>query len=239
MPRSGTSLVEQILASHPHVYGAGELTTIGDLAATLGRSTGSQHGYPRNVLNAGTEAIESCAAEYLRQIAALSGEAPRVSDKMPHNFLYLGLIDLMFPGARVIHVARDPMDTCLSLFFQTFNSMHSYSTDLTYLGAYYRQYERLMNHWERVLRIPMLTVRYETLVEDVEKATRDMLEFCELPWDPVCLQFHASGRIVKTPSYDQVRQPIYRSSVARWRRYEKHLGALMAALGAPGGQRRE
>jgi hypothetical protein len=175
-------------------------------------------------------AAERLAHAYLVQLERRAPGAARITDKLPSNFLNLGLICLLFPDARVIHCVRDPRDTCLSCYFQNFVGQHDYAYDLHDLGVYYRGYERLMAHWGRVVDVPMLTVSYEQLVENQEEQSRRLIAFCELPWDERCLRFHASGRDVVTASYGQVRNPIYRSSVGRWRHYEKHLGPLLAAL---------
>lgn len=231
MPRSGTSLVEQILASHPRVHGAGELEDISLIYKDLPRLLETDLPFPRCMALLKRKTLDQIAQRYLNRLARLGGSAMRVTDKMPHNFLLLGLIDQLFPGARVIHVHRDPMDTCLSIYFQRFNEKHPYAFALEDLGRYYRQYEGLMAHWRAVLRLPLLDVRYEELVSDPEAVVRRLLAFCELEWDDRCLRFHESKRLVSTPSYDQVRQPLYRSSVERWRRYEPWLGELKAALG--------
>ena len=229
MPRSGTSLVEQILASHPEVHGAGELEDIGRLSHQL-HSLAGKRGYFVGVADVTREKLATLAADYLGILMAHSAHAARVTDKMPHNFLHLGLIQMLFPKARVIHIRRDPLDTCLSCYFQEFSASHSYAYDLTQLGAYYRQYERLMAHWEQVLDLPMLHIRYEDLVDDQEGVSRRMVEFCGLEWDNRVLRFHETRRNVATPSFDQVRQPMYRKSVQRWKNYEVHLDPLMQAL---------
>ncbi len=231
MPRSGTSLVEQILASHPQVHGAGELEDISLIYKDLPRLLETDLPFPRCMALLKRKTLDQIAQRYLNRLARLGGTAMRVTDKMPHNFLLLGLIDHLFPGARVIHVHRDPMDTCLSIYFQRFNAEHPYAFALADLGRYYRQYEGLMAHWRALLRLPLLDVRYEELVSDPEAMVRRLLAFCDLEWDERCLRFHESKRLVSTPSYDQVRQPLYRSSVERWRRYEPWLGELKAALG--------
>ncbi len=230
MPRSGTSLVEQILASHPLVHGAGELNEIHMLTKSLHTRAGSPQPYPGCVAELSRKVLDDVARIHLDYLGDLARDVARVTDKMPHNFRALGLIDQLFPGARVIHVQRDPLDTCLSIYFSHFNFHHPYATNLASLGDYYRQYQRLMDHWRTVLHIPMLEVQYETLVEDQESTTRAMLEFCELDWDDRCLHFHQSKRVVKTPSYDQVRQPMYKKSMARWRHYEAFLAPLRNAL---------
>lgn len=231
MPRSGTSLVEQILASHPAVYGAGELHDIGNLINMLPASLGSKAFYPHSLDAIKGAQIDGIAENHLKKLANFSTQSSRVTDKMPHNFRHLGMIDMLFPGARIIHCLRDPVDTCLSIYSMPFSANHAYAADFSQLGAYYRQYQDLMAHWKQVLRIPILEVQYEEIVANQEEMTRKMIEFCGLEWDERCLRFHESERVVMTPSYDQVRRPIYTKSVARWKHYERHLGPLIAALG--------
>ena len=231
MPRSGTSLVEQILASHPEVYGAGELGDIHSISTELPALANTPLPYPQCMDALKRKTLDQAAQRHLDRLAVFSRSATRVTDKMPHNFLGLGLIDTLFPGARVIHCKRDPIDTCLSIYFMRFNVHHLYARDLAELGAYYQQYLRLMAHWKSTLRIPMLEVQYEDLVENQEKISREMVDFCGLEWNDQCLSFHENKRITKTPSYDQVRRPIYKKSVARWKNYEPLLGPLLNALG--------
>jgi hypothetical protein len=197
----------------------------------LYNDSGGGKAYPDCLETIGAETLDRFAAKYLAKLASLARDVARVTDKMPQNFISLGLIDLLFPNARVIHCMRSPIDTCLSIYFHPFVQHHDYATDLTHVGLYYREYLRLMAHWRTVLRIPLLDLRYEDLVENPEEKVRQLLDFCELPWDEQCLRHHESGRIAKTFSYNQVRQPIYKTSVARWKRYEKHLGPLIEALG--------
>jgi len=175
---------------------------------------------------------EQLAKRYLDFIDALvPRDAMLISNKMPANFQHLGLIALLFPEARIIHCMRDPLDTCLSCFFQQFAEGQYFTYDLESLGGYYRQYLRLMQHWRRVLLdTDMLEVRYEDLVADQEGVSRKMVEFCELQWDERCLRFHETRRLTATASYDQVRQPMYNRSVERWRHYERHLEPLRRAL---------
>ena len=197
-----------------------------DLPSTLG----GQASYP-TCLSALTQIqCDHLAQGYLEHLASLSPDAERVTDKMPNNFLHLGLINLLFPEARVIHCVREPRDTCLSCYFQNFGPGLSFSHDLASLGAYYRQYQRLMRHWASVLDIAMMEVGYEELVADQEGVSREMIEFCGLDWDERCLRFHDAKRVVVTASYDQVRQPLYQQSVERWRNYERHLSPLIEAL---------
>ncbi|HHJ16545.1 MAG TPA: sulfotransferase, partial [Gammaproteobacteria bacterium] len=232
MPRSGTSLVEQILASHPAVHGAGELTDLPQLVQQLPALLPTPAPYPGCAPLLNQKALDTLAGRYLERLDALAPDALRVVDKMPGNFSFLGLIELLFPDARVIHCVRDPVDTCLSCYFQDFSGSQFYSYDLGHLGAFYRDYARLMAHWKQVLRIPMLEVAYEELVADQEAVSRRMIEFCGLDWDERCLQFHENRRFVATSSYDQVRRPIYSSSVDRGRHYRPHLAPLIDALRA-------
>jgi tetratricopeptide (TPR) repeat protein len=233
MPRSGTSLVEQILASHSRVHGAGELADITGLAHHLGLRF--QAPYYERLGSVDGALLDEFAEGHLHHLKALGGEADRVTDKMPHNFRHLGLIGQLFPRARVIHCTRDPRDTCLSIYFQRFSGSHSYAWELGDLAYYYNDYQRLMRHWQQVLEIEMIEVNYERLVGDLEREARRMIEFVGLEWDERCLAFHETQRPVATASFDQVRQPLYTSSIARWRQYERHLGPLIEGLALPEG----
>jgi tetratricopeptide (TPR) repeat protein len=230
MPRSGTSLVEQVLASHPAVFGAGELIHINRIANNLHITLHSQQHFPQCIDQLTEAAANELAAGYLQHLEALSPNAMRVTDKMPHNFLNLGLIELLFPGARVIHCRRNPMDNCLSCFTHDLSGSHAYSYDLAMLGEYYRAYQQLMQHWQQVLTIPLLQLDYEALVTNQEAVTRQLLAFCELEWDMRCLHFYESSRVTATASYDQVRQPLYQGAIGKWRDYENHLRPLNQAL---------
>jgi len=233
MPRSGTTLVEQVLASHPAVHGGGELTTLADIVreqAGLRSCT-----YPRVLADLEAAEVSALGAEYVRRLRALAPGALRVTDKMPGNFRFLGLIRLALPGARIIHCRRNPVDTCLSCYQQNFHEGHAFTNDLTDLGRYYRAYARLMEQWRRIFPGQFLEVDYEGLVTDFERESRRMLEFAGLPWDDACLRFHQTPRSVDTASRWQVRQPLYRRSVERRRNYERHLGPLREALGDAAG----
>jgi tetratricopeptide (TPR) repeat protein len=246
MPRSGTSLVEQILASHPQVYGAGELAEIHQMISKI-TAAGDGSPYPQCMASVPPSTLDELAQthlEHLKNMARVTtqpshgsqpsqpshGPVARVTDKMPHNFMHLGLIARLFPGARVIHTTRDPIDTCLSCYFQHFVGGINYSYDLGHLGQRYQNYQRLMTHWREVLPIKMMEVKYEELVANQEQISREMIDFVGLEWDDACLQFHKTERHVNTASYDQVRQPIYEGSVQRWRHYEAHLDPLKNAL---------
>ncbi len=222
MPRSGTSLVEQILSSHPDIYGAGELIAMGDIARLCN--------YPQAFTLLTDPEIKKYNTKYTSLVTDLAGDVDTVSDKMPHNFLYIGLIVKLFPNARFIHIQRNALDNCLSLYFQGFNPSHSYSTRLDQLGKYYLEYTRLMAHWTSKFTDSILTVQYEDIVENTEQQTRKLLAFCEMPWSESCLTFYKSNRFVKTPSYDQVRQPIYRSSIGRWKNYSDYISPLRNTL---------
>ncbi len=234
MPRSGTTLVEQILASHPEVHGSGEISALAAVIHALEGLPGprwAQKPYPEAASLIGKEEAAALAELYLEASGKEAGGAARVTDKLPGNFLHIGLIALLLPRARIIHCRRDPFDTCLSCYFQNFEEAQPFARRLDRLGQYYRQYERLMAHWRQVLPRPMLEVAYEALVAEPEPWCRRILEHCGLAWDERVLQFFATERSVRTASYWQVRQPIYQSSVARWRHYRQHLGPLFEALG--------
>ena len=229
MPRSGTTLAEQILCSHPDVYGAGELPDIDDIARTLG--SGKAGADPFQYLeHLGHQELESAAETYLGTLDNLATDAPRVVDKMPTNFWHVAIISLMFPNADIIHMQRDPRDICLSMFFQRFGSSMTFTTDLGELAEYYLAYATIMDHWKSALDIHILDIRYEELVDKPEQVIREMIDFCGLDWDDRCLSFYASDRDVHTPSYDQVRQPMYSKSVDRWKNYATQLSPLTGAL---------
>jgi len=231
MPRSGTSLVEQILASHPNVHGAGELATLSQtLAAAVG--TVALPDYQHTVRTAAPQLFSEIGAKYVDLIRAHSDSAVRISDKMPQNFLHIGMIKLALPNARIIHCKRAAEDTCLSIFKTYFpGNVHEYACDLTELGQYYRMYEDLMAHWQNVLPGFVHDIQYEDLIDDQEPLTRDLLAHCGLDWDPACLEFYKTDRAVRTASLVQVRTPLYKSSVQLWRRYEAELHPLLHALG--------
>ena len=229
MPRSGTTLTEQILSSHPAIHGAGELSDIYFLSRKAMAPLRAEKAQGRRVFK--RRDCVALADAYLAELSQQSDEAVRVTDKMPHNFKELGLIALMLPNARVIHCRRDPMDNCVSCFTNQFNQRHGYNADLETLGLYYREYLRLMDHWAKALPLRLLEVQYEQTVADPETAARRLVDFVGLAWDDACLRFHESKRAVTTPSRWQVRQPIYRTSMQRWRNYEAHLGPLRNALG--------
>ena len=232
MPRSGTSLVEQILASHRQVFGAGERPEFGRLAVGLGRAGGA--GFPEAVDSLSAAALRRLGGDYLAAVRPLAPAAARITDKMPANFRFAGLIHLALPKARLIHCRRDPVDTCLSCFSKLFEGDLPWAYDLGEMGRYYRAYERLMAHWRTVLPPGvMLEVEYEELVADLEGQARRLVAHCGLDWDESCLAFHQTDRTVRTASATQVRRPIYNTSVGRWRPLTEQLWPLLNALGLP------
>ncbi|HUZ71490.1 MAG TPA: sulfotransferase [Stellaceae bacterium] len=232
MPRSGTTLVEQILASHPGVFGAGELP---DFGVAVERLTGAdgRMAAPRAPARDWTgDEWRRLGADYVAAVGSLAPSADRITDKMPANFRFAGLIHLALPNARIIHMRRDPVDTCLSCFSILFGGDVPFAYDLAELGRYYRAYQALMAHWRAVLPPGvMIEVDYEDVVDDIEGQARRILDHCGLPWDGACLAFYQTQRSVQTSSATQVRQPIYRTSVGRWLPYKERLQPLLDALG--------
>ncbi len=231
MPRSGTTLIEQILASHPEIFGAGELRLFEQAADAIGDALPLSPPFPEMVLDMSAERFRTLGARYLDKLVQRAPGAARITDKMPANFLFAGLIHLALPNAAIIHAIRDPLDTCASCFAVHFTRGQPHTYDLAELGRYYRHYRALMAHWHRVLppgRI--IDVHYEELVGDLEGVARRIIAHCGLAWDARCLDFHRTERSIRTASATQVRQPIYKSSVGRWRRYENFVGPLVAEL---------
>jgi tetratricopeptide (TPR) repeat protein len=231
MPRSGTSLVEQILSHHPLVSGGGELPQLDQIVENLPSEVGAADPYPECVPSLDGDSVRSLSRRYLDRLNEVSQSAYRVTDKSPLNYLYLGLIATFFPGASVVHCRRNAIDTCLSCYFQFFARKLDFAFDLTDLGFYYRQYERLMDHWRRTAPIEIHDVHYEELIADTAAVARNLTAACGLEWDDVCLEYHKSRRTVKTASSWQVRQPVYRSSIGRWKRYQAHISPLVSVLG--------
>ncbi|MGJ4947190.1 sulfotransferase [Bradyrhizobium sp. HKCCYLS20291] len=232
MPRSGTTLMEQVLASHSKVFGAGELETFKDLVGECASRQKVVPNYPDLVTLLPPEEMTNLGQEYTARVRALAPEAERIVDKMPLNFLFVGMIHAAFPRARIINTRRDPLDNCVSCYSLLFTGAQPFAYDLTELGHYYRGYEGVMEHWHKVLPPGILMdVQYEDLVDDLEGVSRRVLAHCGLNWEDACLDFHQTERTVRTASLMQVRQPLYRGSIGSWRRYEKHLGPLCAALG--------
>jgi len=231
MPRSGTTLTEQICASHPAVHGAGELSKLGDLMRAAGYAFAPDGTVQKQPQALTADEARSLSTAYLDFVRRTSPSSARIVDKMPHNFQLVGMIALLFPNARVIHCTRDPIDNCLSCFFTPFNKKHSYNSDLRTLGLYYREYRRLMRHWETLLPGRIYECNYETMIADQEAESRRLIDFLGLPWDDACLRYYETDRSVTTPSRWQVRQPIYKTSVKRWKKYENKIQPLIEALG--------
>ncbi len=232
MPRSGTTLTEQVIASHGQTAGAGELVRVNLLAKVM------KYGvrWPAKEFAAAlrsmpSQGIRDVADDYIRLLKFHGPKAQRVVDKLPHNFTNLGVVALLWPKARIIHCKRNPVDTCWSCFQNPLNDSHPYSRDLTYLGEYYREYARLMDHWKQLMPGQIYELNYEKFTADFEAEARALIDFVGLPWDEACLNFHETGATVQTLSRRQVRNPIYKSSVERWRRYEQELQPLVSALG--------
>jgi tetratricopeptide (TPR) repeat protein len=232
MPRSGTTLIEQILASHPKVFGGGELNHIAIALSRLSQRDDPSRRFPAVISSMTAEQLGQFGANYVGAISTLAPGATRITDKMPLNFAYVGLIHLALPNARIIHARRHPLDTCFSCFSTLFAEDQPYSYDLAELGRFYHSYEALMDHWRSVLpQGVMLEVQYEDLIGNLEVEGRRMVAHCGLGWEDRCLFFHETERPVRTASAIQVRQPIYLSSIGRWRHYVRQLGPLIEALG--------
>ena len=231
MPRSGSSLVEQIVASHPNAVGVGEFGYLTELCHRLSSELATENDYPECVAAIDRAAATRLSQGYLDALRKGAKGAERVTDKMLTNFLYLGIIDVLFPKAKVIHCRRDARDVCLSNYFQLFGAGQFYSYGLDSIATYYRDYLRLMTHWSEVLTIEVNDVVYEELVHDQETVSRSLIDYCGLPWDDTCLSFHQTRRSVHTASNWQVRQRVYRGSVGRWRNYTKHLPESILSLG--------
>ena len=235
MPRSGTTLVEQILGSHSQVYGAGEMNYFLKLnAELLDASKTSDTKYPNDIKQMNCDILAQMGKDHLTDLREnYSSTALRIIDKMPGNVINLGLIAILFPQASIIHTIRDPMDTCWSCYVQNFNNKRflSWTHSLEDAGFYYQQYRRLMDHWQKVLPLKILDVHYEGLLDSQESISRQMIEHIGLDWEDACLKFYEQDHSVHTASAWQVRQPIYKTSVEKWRRFEKHLAPLKQALG--------
>jgi tetratricopeptide (TPR) repeat protein len=231
MTRSGTTLIEQILASHPQVFGAGELDLFDQVAGSIRNALPGRPPFPDMVQPMSAEHFHALGTSYLEKLMRQAPEAVRITDKMTLNFLFAGLIHLALPNATIIHAVREPADTCVSCFATHFTTGHAHTYDLGELGRYYRHYQTLMRHWHAVLppgRI--LDVQYEELVTDLEGVARRIVAHCGLSWDARCLDFHRTERVVRTASAAQVRKPIYKDSVGRRRKFEPFLGPLLAEL---------
>lgn len=230
MARSGTTLVENLLSRHPQIKGIGEASYINNLAWGCEQYLDSAQSYPQFLSDLSADLCQQLGEEYVRLTQQFGVDAERVVDKTPGNFLFVGFILALLPNAKIIHCVRNPVDTCLSIYQQYFTNGLNYSYDLAEIGEYYVQYRRLMEHWHNLFPGKILNVAYEEVVMDAEQAQRRMVDFCGLDWDDRCLQMPGKDVTVRTASAWQVRQPIYHSSIQRWRQYERYLGPLLKAL---------
>lgn len=235
LPRAGSTLLEQILASHSQVDGTHELPNILSLARRLrGRSApaaGEEPNYPKVLSELGGDYFRRFGEQYIEQTQVFRQGAPFFIDKMPNNFLHIGLIKLILPNAKIIDARRHPMSCCFSGFKQLFAEGQEFTYGLTEIGSYYRAYVKLMEHWDVVLPNFVLRVQHEDVVNDLETQVRRVLDFCGLPFEQSCLEFHKTERNIRTPSSEQVRQPIYTSGLEQWRNFETYLDPLKDALG--------
>ncbi|WP_420586175.1 tetratricopeptide repeat-containing sulfotransferase family protein [Ruegeria sp.] len=228
MPRSGTTLTESILNAHPKVFGAGELNDLHNIFGRLGDAGGN---VPKSVKAANGDKLKERARDYVDALTRHAPDMPHIVDKMPVNFQLVGLIHALMPNAKIVHVARNPFDTCLSCYTRLFERSQLHSYNLVELGRYYNNYSRIMDHWLSVLPTDAFyTVQYEALIEDIDTEAARLISYCGLEWDDACLEFHKSKRRVRTASVQQVRQPLYSSSKEKWRKYETQLSPLLATI---------
>ena len=228
LPRAGSTLLEQILASHSMVDGTMELHNILGIASSL---SNDKTPYPFNLSELSDEACTALGKQYIEQTRAYRANAPFFIDKMPNNFIHIGLIKRILPNAKIIDARRNPMDCCFSGFKQLFGEGQEFSYGLEDIGRYYMAYETLMSHWHKVLPGEILTVQHEDVLDDLEGQVRRLLDFCGLPFEENCLSFHKTKRVIKTPSSEQVRQPIYKTGMDQWRPFDQHLNDLKQVLG--------
>lgn len=228
MPRSGTSLVEQVLASHPMVYGAGEVEHSRVLAENVRKMTGKP--FPHNIATIAPHKLRELALEYVRKLKSHARSKQRIVDKLPHNFLRIGLFAALLPNARIVLCERDPVDNCVSIYQHHFSNNHGYAADLRELGEYYNLYRDMISTWTKLLPNKIFRVGYEKLVAHPEEQIRALLHYCNLPFHSACLSFHQTARFVSSPSATQVRTPIHSRSIGRAKNYEKHLSPLISAL---------
>jgi len=232
MPRSGSTLIEQILASHPQIHAAGERNDLERAISSVSGAGGQPVPYPECVRALDGLTLRRVAQAYLARMPSPANGKVRIADKALNNFLHVGLIRLILPNARIVHTVRNPIDTCVSCYSKLFASGWHFSYDLAELGRYYRRYRELMSHWRSVLPSDaILDVCYEDVIDDLEGQARRLIDYCGLPWDDRCLNFHKTSRPVTTASAVQVRKPLFRSSLQRWRKYESGLAPLLRELG--------
>ncbi|MBO9479971.1 sulfotransferase [Salinisphaera sp. G21_0] len=230
LPRSGSTLIEQIIASHPLAHGGGETPLLDTLLSGIVQ----KDAVFESLAALDEAAIRLLGSQYLEQLQSIAPDKTNITNKKLDNYLFLGLIATLFPRAKIIHCRRNPMDIGLSCFQTWFHTGQYFSYDLQEIGEYYKAYERLMNHWRRVLPVSMLEIQYEALVANPEKISRQIIDYCNLEWDEQCLLFHKNPRPVSTASDLQVRRPLYHSSIGRWEHYAEHLSPLAEALALTG-----
>ena len=228
LPRSGTTLTEQILAAHSQAFGAGELCLAGDDLLAIGSQPTEQSVFAA-LPGLQQETVQTLAQRHLDQLRNLNGTAARIVDKLPDNYLNLGLLATLFPRAKFIHCRRDLRDVAVSCWMTSFRYLY-WTNDFEHIASRFREYQRLMLHWQAVLPVPLLEINYEETVADLPGVARRLVEWCGLDWEPACLNFYEGMRPVRTASVIQVRQPVYTRSVGRWRNYERELGRLFTAL---------
>jgi hypothetical protein len=231
MPRSGSTLAEQILASHPAVYGAGEIAEVGRMLEDLARFHPGAADYVAACRTVQPDTLKRIGAASVARLQALAPAKERVTNKTPGNVFHLGFVHLALPEARFIESRRDPVETCFACWRMLFRSGVAFSYDLAHLGRYYKLHDKLMRHWREMLPDRVFTLLYEDLISDQEGVSRRLVDFAGLAWDPACLQFHHTDRSVMTASGAQVRQPLAKTPSQRWRNYERHLGPLIEELG--------
>jgi tetratricopeptide (TPR) repeat protein len=229
LPRSGTTLVEQILASHTQVFGAGEITLVGDTLAALG---GEAANFIEGIGRLDRPTARRLASRHLERLRGLDRRALRIVDKMPDNYLYLGLLAGLFPRAKLIHCRRDLRDVAVSCWMTRFEEVR-WANDQQHMASRFHEYQRLMEHWRKVLPVPLLEVDYEETVADLEGVARKLVAWCGLAWEPACLEFHRAKRAVRTASAVQVRQPVFTTSVGRWKHYGNHFRSIGDCGSAP------
>jgi len=230
MPRSGTSLIEQIIDSHPDVYACCERSVIGDIIRNSGKYLGDSN-YPNNLINSTQQQISKLRSQYISSVLSTINNGEKlITDKLPTNFYHLGFVDLILPESVIIHCTRNPLDTCLSLYFTDFINPLDYAYDLDNIAHFYKEYKKLMAYWNEVLDVNIVDYSYENLVANKENMTKHLIKSCHLEWNDKCLKHNENKRYVNTASYQQVRKPIYNKSVNRWKNYEKHIPQLIDAL---------
>lgn len=228
MPRSGTSLVEQILASHPEVHGAGEVEHTRRFAEDVSKLTGKP--FPQNIASLAPQKLRDLGLEYIKSLRQNAGTALRVVDKLPHNFLRIGLFAALMPNAKIILCDRDPLDNCMSIYQHHFHEGHGYAANLTELGQYYNLYRDMISFWTELLPGHIYRLSYENLVAHTEEQVKALLQYCRLSFHADCLSFHKTARFVSSPSATQVRKPMYRASIGKGGNYDQHLRPLIEAL---------